>query len=293
MRVTAPVRIDVSGGWPDSDPYREEFGGCVFNAALALRVAAYLDDSGNFIISPQKVPPNSSLGASAAFRACCLALSNPKLLEDEKDLVRRVWLYENRVLKQRAGLQDEAAAIYGGVNLWKFGSGEVPSTYDPEATAKLIQNTPIPRDRAQHLEERLILINTNENHLSSNIHTEVFGPDVYQKNIPYIQKMSRIAPQMAKNITDEQTMGKLINRTWDLQKSLHSTIETNTMRHLQKAMAGSCLGWRALGAAGGGCVMCYGNKEQMIAQYQKIQQDFPNTQLIPVEFDYKGIKMAA
>ena len=43
IKVTAPVRIDISAGWSDAAPFQQDFGGAVLNAAINLRVSSVLN----------------------------------------------------------------------------------------------------------------------------------------------------------------------------------------------------------------------------------------------------------
>ena len=121
MKVNAPVRIDISAGWPDSDPYRKDFGGAVLNAAINLRVKAEFDRK--LVTGLGEAEDYNGLGASGAVDAAWLVTKNPTLITDKLDLIRSVWQLQNKIIRQRGGLQDQAAAVYGGVNLWEFGSG--------------------------------------------------------------------------------------------------------------------------------------------------------------------------
>ncbi len=291
MKITAPVRIDISGGWPDSDPYRKDFGGAVLNAAITrtdmpYRVCATLD--GFLKTEPGNVLPHSGQGTSGALRAVELAASNPALLQDRMDLIRRVWLFENRVIGFRAGVQDEAAAIYGGVNYWEFGSGPGESV--------AIKRVPIPRDRAELLEERLVLMYFGESHLSANIHDLVFGPENYENSIPKLDRMKEIAFQMKGMLLDnfhETQFGDYINETWELQRSLHSSIESKSMKTIQKALRGDYLAYRAIGAGGGGSGIYYGEAPKICESFriaQELGKIPPNAKLIPFKFEYSGIR---
>lgn len=280
--ITAPVRIDISGGWPDSDPYRKDFGGAVLNAAINLRVFGMSAEK-TVTTSLQNVPKGSGLGASGAIRAIYLALSNPSLIEDERaklDLIKRVHLFENKVLSQRAGFQDEAASIFGGVNYWEFSkSGEV-------------ERREIDKSQADHLEKRLVIVYTGEGHLSPNIHDLVFGEGVYSGNIPRLNRMKGIAYEMTRNVTDEQAMGELIGETWTLQKQLHLSIETDTMRNLQERLSGKYLAARATGAGGGGCMIFYTqHKENLIEEVNALKKEIKGVRVIPFNFDYSGIRV--
>lgn len=278
-KVTAPVRIDISGGWPDSDPYRKDFGGTVLNAAINHRVSAQLD-APNLTTSLGNVPKSSGLGTSGALRATYLVASNDSLIQDRTDLIQRVHKFENEVIGQRAGFQDEAAAIYGGVNYWEFGQNGS------------IRNFAIPREQAQHLEDHLILIYIGEDHLSSNIHSLVFGPENYETNIPRLDRMKEIARLMACNLTDFYQMASLINETWDLQRALHSSIETETMKELQLKLKPYYSACRATGAGGGGCMIFYTeDKNELTKAATELQKEIPMMKPIPFQFDYEGIRI--
>ena len=277
--VTAPVRIDISGGWPDSDPYRNDFGGVVINGAINLRVSGTLDNI-NLETSLVNVPKSSGLGTSGALRAVYLAAANPSLLKDKYDLIKRVYAFENTVIGLRAGFQDEAASIFGGVNFWTFG------------TNGSIRRFPIEKSQALHFQERCILIYTGQIHLSANIHDAVFGPKNYETNILKIDRMKEIANEMKENFVDEKKMAELINETWKLQKDLHDSIETEVMKLLQEMMREKYLACRATGAGGGGCMIFYTNKKkEFIDEFEKIKGKVNDKiKIIPFEFDFEGIK---
>lgn len=280
-KITAPVRIDISGGWPDSDPYRADFGGTVLNAAINLYVSAHLDDA-NLVTSVGNVPRNSGLGTSGALRAAYLAAANPKLLENKTELIKRVHKFENEVIGHRAGWQDEAAAIYGGVNLWDFGANGS------------VRRNPIPRELAVQLENRLVLVYTGKSHLSSNIHDLVFGPDFYESNIPKLDRMKEIAKETAARLLIPSCLpsdiAELIKETWELQKSLHPSIETDTMKKLQEETRGGYLAARATGAGGGGCIIFYTKIKDALTKDIR-EMNLPGVRVLPFNFDYEGIKI--
>jgi galactokinase/mevalonate kinase-like predicted kinase len=277
VRVTAPVRIDISGGWPDSDPYRADFGGIVLNAAINIRVSANLDR--DLVVSSGPVPPRSGLGASGALRSVELVASNPRLIKNKTALIDKVHSFENKIIGNRAGFQDEAASIYGGVNYWEFGRHDQ------------IRRKAISRKRAQHLEDRLVLIYTGETHLSANIHDLVFGPSNYTRNIPTITRMKEIATEMKDKLTEESEMARLIGETWALQRSLHPSIESRRMRILQRLLKGDYLAARATGAGGGGCMIFYTNdRANLVKTLGETRKKLSGTRVIPFKFDYVGIE---
>jgi len=271
MKITAPVRIDISAGWPDSDPYRLDHGGVVLNAAINMRISARFEGP-NLITSLEQVPQSSGLGTSAALRAAYVVASNPGFLKRDEgfryELIRKVWRFENELLEQRAGFQDQAAAIFGGVNLWSF------SPYGK------IERVPVERDKTRHLQDRLTLVYTGDVHLSANIHDLVFGKGNYQRNVPKLARMKQMAGEMRHGLDNVKTMAELINETWELQKSLHDSIETDKMRDLQRQLKGKYLACRATGAGGGGCMIFYHHPDVVIDAEGKI----------PFKFEYEGIR---
>lgn len=280
MKITAPVRIDISAGWSDADPFREKYGSYVLNAAINLRVFAELKEK-KLLTSLNEVPRKSGLGSSGAVRACYLAVSNKRLLKNKLDLIRQVWIFENESIKQRAGLQDQAAAIFGGVNLWEFGEGVGEKVK--------IKRKKISKKKARHLEKRLVLIYTGSR-LSADIHDKVFSLNNYKKNVRSIKEMSEIAKKMPGFIDNENRIAGLINRTWILQKKLHPSIETSKMKKLQKKLKGAYLACRATGAGGGGCLLFYTNKKQkLIKEARKLEKKL-GVRVINFKFEWKGIK---
>ena len=280
MKYTAPVRMDISAGWPDSDPYRAEFGGKVLNVAINLRVSARFENI-NLVTSTDDVPKSSGLGASGALRAVYLAASNPSLLDNKSDLIRRVHVFENQIIGHRAGFQDQAAAIYGGLNLWEFCSDGT------------IKRTPIYQKEGMHLQEHLVLVYTGNTHLSINIHDLVFSARNYKKNIPKLDRMKKIAVKMKDNLTDEKKLTDLMAETWELQKSLDDSIEDNCMRVLQRELKGSYLATKALGAGGGGCMIFYtSDRESLLSKIEHLnkRKELKEVMVIPFEFEYEGIR---
>src|SRR3989344_7636043 len=278
IKVTAPVRIDISAGWSDSEPFRSDFGGAVLNAAINLRVSGTLDNN-KLTTSLEKVPAASGLGTSGALRTAYLVVANPSLIEDKMELIKKVNIFENAIVGQRAGFQDQCAAIFGGVNYWDF---------HKDGSIRRIN---IPESKATHLFDRLVLVYTGDRHQSSDVHSDVFIGKGYMKHIPAIQRMKEIAREMKNHISNEKIMAELIKETWELQKSLHSGMETFAMRKIQKFAEGDYLACRATGAGGGGCMIFYtDNKKRLIQKLKAANGHLKKMRVIPFKIDYDGIR---
>ena len=278
--VSAPVRIDISAGWSDADPFRSDFGGSVLNAAINLRVEGRLNHK-DLVSSLNKVPSNSGLGTSGALRTVYLVAANPELINDKNRLIKRVHVFENAIVGQRAGFQDQAAAIFGGVNYWEFRK-------DGSIWRETVSN-----GKAKHLYDRLVLVFTGERHLSSNVHTSVFeNTKRYMKKIPTIERISLIAKEMYKHISNEKKMAELMNETWMLQKSLHRSVESPAMKKIQRICNGNYLAARATGAGGGGCMIFYtDNKRKLESVLHMAERKVKGMKVLPFKFDYRGIEL--
>ncbi len=284
MRVSAPVRIDISACWPDSGRYRKEFGGFLLSGAIDKRVATIIDGD-QFITSMEDIPPNSGLGPAAAIRATLIVASNPTLTEtcSLSDLVNKVFLFENEILGQVAGVQDQAAAFAGGVNLWEFTSGGA------------IRQFPILRDKFTHLQDRLVIIYTGEKRQSSDIHQRVFNPRYYDHNVSLFDEMSELAKLMAQHIDDEERMVELIREARRLHKEPYDGVETDVMRNIAQALDGFHSAWKAVGAGGGGCMIFYTSTPSELGERftkEKEKRSFPkDSRVISFKFEMEGLKI--
>jgi len=282
IKVTAPVRIDISAGWSDADPFRSDFGGAVLNAAINLRVNGILD-KGKLTTSLEKVPSNSGLGTSGALRAVYLVASNPSLIKNKVELIKRVNTFENAIVGQRAGFQDQAAAIFGGVNFWEFRKDGS------------IKRFPVSKNKAEHFCRRAVLVFTGDRHLSSNVHEKVFENGNYIKRIYQIKRMSVIAKEMYKDFANESRMAELMNETWMLQKTLHKDMESASMEKLVGICNDCYLAARATGAGGGGCMLFYikpEKKRTFIRMIKELAKQRKGMRILPFDIDYKGINLS-
>ncbi len=281
LRVTCPVRIDISAGWSDAAPFVNEFGGAVLNAAISRRVSATLID-GKLINSLDEVPGHSGLGTSGALRTAYLVAANPNLINNKIELIKRVHTFENAIVGQRAGYQDQSAAIFGGVNYWEFRKNGS------------IRRKPLTPKEVKHLQDRLVLVFTGKGHISASVHEQVFEGRRFIKFIPQIDRMRVIAGLMKRYIKNEKKMAELINETWDLQKKLHPLMETPTMRKILDHCKRNYLAARATGAGGGGCMIFYTRPEwkaELIKEIRELESQINNLEVLDFEFDFVGIEL--
>ncbi len=278
-KVSAPVRIDISAGWSDADPFRREFGGAVLNLAIDTRVSAYFKNR-DLIVSLGEVPSNSGLGTSGALRTVFLLASNPDLISDKIDLIKRVNVLENAIIGQRAGFQDQAAAIFGGANFWEFKKDGG------------IKRTEVAKIKAEHFLRRCVLVYTGKSHLSANVHQKVFEGKGFMKFIPVMEEMKEIARKMFKFLDSEKEMANLMGRTWQLQKMLSKSMESEEMKVLQEIAYGNYSACRCTGAGGGGCMIFYTDrKEKLRGIFRNAEKKIKGMRVIDFKIDYRGVEI--
>ena len=93
---SAPLRVDLAGGWTDVPPYPTEFGGEVVNFAINHRVrvkkSEILGDSDLEFDFP--VPRGSGLGTSSAMNVALAALNSSSQLENLDEIAEEAFLSE-------------------------------------------------------------------------------------------------------------------------------------------------------------------------------------------------------
>ena len=113
---SAPLRVDLAGGWTDVPPYPTDFGGEVVNFAINRRVRVRkreeVKDSDLEFDFP--VPRGSGLGTSSAMNVAVAALNSPGQLEDSGEIAEQAFLSESK--ENRCGRQDHWASTFGGFN---------------------------------------------------------------------------------------------------------------------------------------------------------------------------------
>jgi D-glycero-alpha-D-manno-heptose-7-phosphate kinase len=289
--ASAPTRLDFGGGWTDVPPFPEERGGFVCNLAIerratvrwraapetsaaepggidpliaaALRRAARHPAWAECVPVPPSIsvtsdfPVGAGLGGSSAAgvalaAACAAARGESPGPQALAELSRATEVDE---LQIAGGFQDHYAAAFGGA---------LGLTLGPTRHAE-----PLPLTQATRrcLEARLTLVYTGESRISAETITAVL--DAYAARearvVAALDRMASLARDMAEALSsgDISTLGALMDEHWVHQQSLHPRITTPRIAALEAAVrAVGAVGFKALGASGGGCVLVCSSVEQ-------------------------------
>tara|TARA_X000001036_G_scaffold312075_1_gene290678 strand:- start:1739 stop:2725 length:987 start_codon:yes stop_codon:yes gene_type:complete len=223
------------------------------------------------------LPARSGMGSSSCFTVglakALLELKNKKITS--YNLSKKIINFEQKIMKEIVGSQDQVAAAIGGFNKIIFNKDNS------------IQIKKIKRNKnISILESNLVLFYSG---ISRTAHTIASGyvnkltnsKKEYIKNIiEHVDEGERII--MSKNIDD---FGELLHSAWILKKKLSKSISNSKIDNLyEKAIKSGAQGGKLLGAGGGGFLLMYMKKNYR----KKFLKKFPKVVEVPFKFSSEG-----
>ena len=222
------------------------------------------------------LPARSGMGSSSSFSVGLMrALSNYKHKDIKGiSLAYKSILFEQKIMKETVGSQDQVAASVGGFNRINFLKNE------KIIVKKILSNN------LKRLNSNLLLLYTgiqrNADAVASNYVHKLLNEK--EKNVRKIISNVELGEKMIKsgNIND---FGKLLHHTWMEKKELSKSISNHKIDELYKSsIQNGALGGKLLGAGGGGFLLVYINKEKQKNFLSKIK----NITNIPFKFSNEG-----
>lgn len=196
------------------------------------------------------LPANSGLGSSSSFAVALLnalhALKNentsPAQLAEEASFV------EISLLGSPIGKQDQYAAAFGGLNLFEFAT---------DGTVR-IEPINLPTSQVNDLLDKSIMIWTGRSRNTNS----VLNDQAHQASSNYepLLELNNLTQDFKSKLLEKDvdwtTLGPLIKKGWSLKKSFSKKINTNEVRAItDKLDSIGCVGYKLLGAGGGGFVL--------------------------------------
>lgn len=304
----APTRIDLAGGWTDVQPFCDHEAGLVVNAAFGkfARVTACFSEQPGRIADPfvraacrrfelenvsvslrSDAPIGSGLGGSAA-AGVALVGALAALVDQEmtrREVAELAHEIESKDLGIIGGKQDQYAAAFGGFLALEFRGDAVraqPLALEPE--------------RVRELAARSVVVYTGQSRVSGDIHAQVqkafhAGNPETLDALASIRSVARVFLKALPTGSIE-TLGALLNATWEAQKQLHPSITNARVDTcFQVARNAGAAGGKALGAGGGGCLyfLVPGSaKKRVVDALGQV-----GCQVLDAEFDPGGLVMSA
>ncbi len=274
VKVRAPTRIDLGGGWTDVPPYCDIEGGFVCNIAIDRYATATLSSNGadcapsvadaplmKAILgragSPDvratltsDFPVSAGLGGSSAASAALLGAFAAWRDEpwNHREIAEEGRKIEVEELGIAGGRQDHYAATHGGA---------LAMTFSDTVSVRRIA---LAAGTRAEFERRSLLIYTGESRISGGNITEVLRAyhDRDLRVVVSLARMRALAEEIAAFLEDGDldSVGALVGEHWRHQRALHPAIPTPLIDEIvARAYANGALGSKAMGASGGGCVL--------------------------------------
>ena len=227
------------------------------------------------------LPAQSGMGSSSSFIVGCInTLFNIQNLKLSKKKLAKVSVnFEQKILKEIVGSQDQIAASYGGFNSIKF----------LKDGSYIVRDLKIGKKIEKKLNDRLILLFTGNQRRANDIaKTYVNHLTTKKKNqMLEIQSFVNKAKKYLKkgNLDD---FGDLLNESWQKKKELSNNISSSLIDDIyHKAIKHGSLGGKILGAGGGGFFLFY-IKDDKIENFKRA---FKKYTLISFKFENEGSKI--
>ena len=224
------------------------------------------------------LPAKSGMGSSSVFVVGLINLLNSfqgrKI--KKKMLAQKSIYFEQKILKDVVGSQDQVAAAYGGFNkiIFKIGGGfEVhPISIKKKTLNKLNRN--------------LLLVYTGITRTAHAI-AKSYVNKLQKSKKTHVLQISNLVEEAEKTLKngDFNNFGKLLHESWLEKKNLSSSITNSSIDEIYNdAINKGALGGKLLGAGGGGFFLFYVPhfKQKKFIQY------FKKLITIPFKFSSEG-----
>ena len=250
----------------------------------AIRAALKLYDvvQGVELSNQCDLPARSGLGSSSSF--CAGLIKAIYALKGEMiskyALARETIRLEREILKENGGIQDQIAAVYGGLNHIHINTNGSFSV-DPIILSD---------ERRAAFNGKLLLFFTGISRTSSEIaETQVKST---KDKTDQLRRMQAMVAEASRILTDESAdlddFGRMLHETWMLKRSLTDKISNGLIDDVYKAAVNNgALGGKILGAGGGGFILFYVPDERRRA----VKKALRNLIHVPFKFDDQGCQI--
>lgn len=224
------------------------------------------------------LPAKTGLGSSSSFTVGFLnalyALQG-KIISKQK-LAEEACHIEQQVICENVGSQDQFHASFGGMNMMEFSSSGVR-----------VRPVVISQDNREVLQNHLLIFYTGITRFATDVVKEQIEKTQRRDNDSYLQKMyemvfeaeelfSKASPSELPN-----SLGTLLNESWNLKKLLSSQISNSLIdEYYKKAIENGALGGKLCGAGSGGFLAllvppeCQANVRRVLADLLEVKCKF-------------------
>ena len=224
------------------------------------------------------LPARSGMGSSSCFTVGLMKalLEIKKQYISKYNLAKKAIYFEQKIMKEVVGSQDQIASSLGGFNKIIFKKKKF-------FVKKLKKNRNIKK-----LEENLILIYTGIPRTAHKI-ASGYVNQLTSKKRKYIEEIIKHVDIAERILRDGEIddFGELLNEAWNMKKGLSKSITSSKIDNLYTlAKKNGALGGKLLGAGGGGFLLMYMKKKYR----QKFFKKNPKLINVPFKFSNEGSK---
>ena len=223
------------------------------------------------------LPARSGLGTSSAFAVGLLLAIHQKRKEtiSRKDLAREAIYLERTLCREDGGVQDQIAAVFGGLNRIDF-EGE-------DFTVTPLSVSP---SRKAELEAQMMLFFTGVSRTSAELQTAHRA--ALEKKAAELCRMRDMAREAAGLLEGEAPLtrfGELLDEGWQLKRGITERITNSHIDDLYaRAKGAGALGGKLLGAGGGGFLLFFVPQERRAA----VRMALPELKEVSFSFEDQG-----
>lgn len=247
-------------------PFRHPLG-------LMFAVAGFFQADGVHISVHSASPPRSALGGSsvaavALVGAFTQARRRPAVAGRAVALIAHA--VEESIAGVPCGLQDQLAAVFGGVNAWHW--------LAPPQTGVFRRETLIPRRGMRRLERHLLAAYAGVPHVSADINGRWVRQFISGRRRQEWVEMIACTRSFAEALRRRDYAGAAaaMNREVDLRRRMTPAVLDGLGRRLVAAARRCGCGARFTGAGGGGCLWAIGEADAL-SQLRPAWQDILST----------------
>ncbi len=224
------------------------------------------------------LPARSGMGSSSVFVVGLMNLLynfKGRTISNKKLAIESI-NFEQKILKETVGSQDQIAAAYGGFNKISFKTNG----------SFLVEPMSIKKNVIKNLNKNLILLYTGYKRTAHNI-AKTYVNKLEKDKRDSILEISSFVDEATVSLkkNDLKSFGKLLHESWLLKKNLSKSITNYKINEIyDDALRHGALGGKLLGAGGGGFFLFYvpyKYQKQFIKYFNKLIN-------VPFKFSSKG-----
>lgn len=224
------------------------------------------------------LPARAGMGSSSSFAVGLfkvLAALRGQII-GRHELASMAIEFEQSVLKENVGSQDQVAAAYGGFNVVRFcKNGDIR-----------VEPVTISTARISELESNLMLLYTGTSRLSSEVAGDFIGN--LEKKAAVLRKMREMVDRALSILAGQESIsefGTLLNESWKLKRSISDRVSSPIIDKIyDTAIKNGALGGKLLGAGSSGFMLLFAPPEKQ----QQIKDALPGYLHVPFKLESEG-----